>query len=75
MECHEVSHRQVFARNHCNLEPSKSILNYETSNKHPLNNTPLFFQEVTAIDNVMKNKLNLYTQNKNALQTLQRKQT
>ncbi|GAA5801214.1 hypothetical protein EDC94DRAFT_616292 [Helicostylum pulchrum] len=32
-------------------------------------------QEVTAIDNIMKNKMNIYTQNKNALQTLQRKQT
>ncbi|KAI8879916.1 ATPase, V1 complex, subunit C [Backusella circina FSU 941] len=32
-------------------------------------------QEVTTIDNIMKNKLNLYTQNKNVLQTLQRKQT
>lgn len=37
--------------------------------------TATLSQEVTAIDNVMKNKLNLYTQNKNALQTLQRKQT
>ncbi|CEG71831.1 hypothetical protein RMATCC62417_07500 [Rhizopus microsporus] len=32
-------------------------------------------QEVTAIDNIMKNKLNTYTQTKNALQTLQRKET
>ncbi|KAI8377872.1 uncharacterized protein BYT42DRAFT_572008 [Radiomyces spectabilis] len=37
--------------------------------------TQLLNQEVTSIDNVMKNKLNIYTQNKNALQTLQRKQT
>ncbi|KAI8082637.1 uncharacterized protein B0P05DRAFT_636660 [Gilbertella persicaria] len=37
--------------------------------------TQTLSQEVTAIDNVMKNKLNLYTQNKNALMTLQRKQT
>ncbi|KAG1045531.1 hypothetical protein G6F43_011255 [Rhizopus delemar] len=32
-------------------------------------------QEVTAVDNIMKSKLNTYTQTKNALQTLQRKQT
>ncbi|KAG0807482.1 hypothetical protein G6F20_010326 [Rhizopus arrhizus] len=32
-------------------------------------------QEVTAVDNIMKSKLNAYTQTKNALQTLQRKQT
>ncbi|KAI8337133.1 hypothetical protein BC941DRAFT_470867 [Chlamydoabsidia padenii] len=32
-------------------------------------------QEVNAIDAIMKAKLNTYTQNKNALQTLQRKQT
>ncbi|KAI8384153.1 hypothetical protein BD560DRAFT_322349 [Blakeslea trispora] len=37
--------------------------------------TQTLSQEVTAIDNVMKNKLNMYTQNKNALMTLQRKQT
>ncbi|KAI8984545.1 hypothetical protein BDF20DRAFT_860487 [Mycotypha africana] len=37
--------------------------------------TATLSQEVTAIDNVMKTKLNIYTQNKNALQTLQRKQT
>ncbi|KAI7901971.1 uncharacterized protein BX663DRAFT_513097 [Cokeromyces recurvatus] len=37
--------------------------------------TATLSQEVAAIDTVMKNKLNLYTQNKNALQTLQRKQT
>ncbi|KAI7852920.1 ATPase, V1 complex, subunit C, partial [Circinella umbellata] len=32
-------------------------------------------QEMTAMDNLIKTKLNTYTQNKNALQTLQRKQT
>ncbi|EIE80207.1 hypothetical protein G6F46_007905 [Rhizopus delemar] len=32
-------------------------------------------QEVTAVDNIMKSKLNAYTQTKNALQALQRKQT
>ncbi|CAO3649301.1 unnamed protein product [Cunninghamella blakesleeana] len=37
--------------------------------------TATLSQEVNAIDNIMKNKLNTYTQNKNALQALQRKQT
>ncbi|KAJ8659640.1 hypothetical protein O0I10_004619 [Lichtheimia ornata] len=32
-------------------------------------------QEVTSIDTVMKNKMNAYSQNRNALQSLQRKQT
>ncbi|KAI8997265.1 hypothetical protein BDB01DRAFT_770489 [Pilobolus umbonatus] len=32
-------------------------------------------QEITTIDTIMKNKLNMYTQNKNTLLTLQRKQT
>ncbi|KAI9494320.1 hypothetical protein BDB00DRAFT_818708 [Zychaea mexicana] len=32
-------------------------------------------QEVTSIDNVMKSKLNSYTQSKNSLQALQRKET
>ncbi|ORZ09847.1 hypothetical protein BCR42DRAFT_494787 [Absidia repens] len=37
--------------------------------------TATLSQEVNAIDAIMKAKLNTYTQNKNALQTLQRKQT
>ncbi|KAI9304532.1 hypothetical protein BJ944DRAFT_202551 [Cunninghamella echinulata] len=37
--------------------------------------TTTLSQEVNAIDNIMKTKLNTYTQNKNALQALQRKQT
>lgn len=32
-------------------------------------------QEVSSADNVMKNKMNSYTQTKNALQAIQRKQT
>ncbi|KAI9258026.1 CRE-VHA-11 protein [Phascolomyces articulosus] len=37
--------------------------------------TAMLTQEVTSMDNLIKTKLNAYTQNKNALQTLQRKQT
>ncbi|KAI9031925.1 hypothetical protein CLU79DRAFT_278907 [Phycomyces nitens] len=37
--------------------------------------TTLLNQEVASIDNVMKTKMNTYTLNKNALLTLQRKQT
>ncbi|KAG0182444.1 hypothetical protein DFQ28_004087 [Apophysomyces sp. BC1034] len=37
--------------------------------------TALLNQEVASIDAIMKAKLNTYTQNKNTLQTLQRKQT
>ncbi|CAM0135186.1 Vacuolar ATP synthase subunit C [Umbelopsis sp. WA50703] len=37
--------------------------------------TELLNQEVSSADNVMKNKMNSYTQTKNALQAIQRKQT
>ncbi|KAG2221600.1 hypothetical protein INT45_005174 [Circinella minor] len=37
--------------------------------------TATLSQEVTSIDNVMKTKLNAYTQSKNTLTTLQRKET
>ncbi|ORZ02608.1 hypothetical protein BCR43DRAFT_528647 [Syncephalastrum racemosum] len=37
--------------------------------------TALLNQEVTSMDNMLKTKMNTYTQNKNALQQLQRKQT
>ncbi|KAI9474865.1 hypothetical protein BDB00DRAFT_860156 [Zychaea mexicana] len=37
--------------------------------------TSMLTQEMTSMDNLIKNKMNAYTQNKNALQALQRKQT
>ncbi|CDH57927.1 atpase v1 complex subunit c [Lichtheimia corymbifera JMRC:FSU:9682] len=37
--------------------------------------TATLSQEVSSIDTVMKNKMNAYSQNRNALQSLQRKQT
>lgn len=37
--------------------------------------TATLSQDVSSIDTVMKTKLNAYSQNKNALQSLQRKET
>ncbi|KAI9257878.1 hypothetical protein BY458DRAFT_441047 [Sporodiniella umbellata] len=70
---------EVLLVNDKSLNQSVSTFQWNTmkyrTDKSLQETTATLSQEVATVDNIMKTKLNTYTQTKNALQTLQRKQT
>ncbi|ORZ25180.1 hypothetical protein BCR42DRAFT_444979 [Absidia repens] len=74
-----TSHEQTLLVNDKSIDQYIRTFQWNTmkyrTDKSLQETTVTLSQEVNAIDAIMKTKLNTYTQNKNSLQTLQRKQT